>query len=67
LTNSSIRYWIPVDEEKCELEENPFECPECHGHVKLDVTYFEQVDEWCACPYCTTMLNWPVGDYEEDE
>ena len=60
------RYWIEVNEELCQLEDNPFECPECGGHVKLDWTYFDQVDEYCFCPYCQTRLEWPLYLQEEE-
>lgn len=61
-----VACWIEVDEEKCELDV-PFECPECHGHVRLDITFYDQVQKWCFCPYCLAELQWPDGDWEEDE
>jgi uncharacterized Zn-finger protein len=52
------QYWKEVSEEKVELDA-PFECPGCNGHVRLDLTYFEQVNEWTHCPYCGARLYWP--------
>ena len=66
MTGYLDRHWLPVDEEKCQLEDSPFECPVCQGHVKLDLTYFEQVEDWCYCPYCITRLEWPPELKEEE-
>jgi len=47
-----IMEWKPVEAEKCELE-GPYECGDCGGHVMLDATYLDQVEEFAYCPYCT--------------
>jgi DNA-directed RNA polymerase subunit RPC12/RpoP len=47
-----------IEIEKTELE-GPYECPSCGGHVKLDSTFLEQVQEWVTCPYCQTDIEIP--------
>ena len=51
--------WIPVSADKCELE-GPYECPDCGGHLMLDVSFLDQVNEDICCPYCGAEAR--VGD-----
>ena len=50
--------WIKVDPAKCELE-GPFECPYCAGHVMVDCTFIDQVDDFLCCPYCRREVEVP--------
>ena len=45
-----------VDDDKCELTET-LECLKCGGHMKLDVTFIEQVSETMCCPYCNIEIT----------
>ena len=49
---------IPVSKEKCELD-GPYECPNCGGHMMIDFTFVDQVDNSITCPYCETQLSIP--------
>lgn len=40
-----------IEENKTTLE-GPFECENCGGHVMLDFSFLEQIDEKVWCPYC---------------
>lgn len=51
IIETSEIYWRKVKKEKCELE-GPYECPCCGGHIMLDATYLDQVEEIALCPYC---------------
>jgi len=46
-----IMQWVLVSNETCELE-GPYKCEQCGGHVMLDATYLDQVEEFAFCPYC---------------
>jgi len=45
--------WKLVDSQNCELE-GPYECPNCHGHFMLDITFLDQINTITFCPYCRT-------------
>uniref|UniRef100_A0A6M3Y148 Uncharacterized protein n=1 Tax=viral metagenome TaxID=1070528 RepID=A0A6M3Y148_9ZZZZ len=49
-----LKRWIKVPLEKCEME-GPYECPFCGGHISVDSTYLDQVDNEIICPYCKAM------------
>jgi len=49
--STKIPFWKSKEKHLCELE-GPYECPECGGHVMLDVTYLDQVETFVYCPYC---------------
>lgn len=51
-------YWKIASPEDCELTE-PLECPTCKGHVALDVTFLDQVDNLVTCPYCGAKVYYP--------
>lgn len=53
--------FIEVSAEKCELE-GPYECPGCGGHVMLDATFLDQVQDGVSCPYCKTACYVPIVD-----
>lgn len=46
-----MAYWKKVEKKKCELE-GPYECPHCGGHIMLDATYLDQIEDAVRCPYC---------------
>jgi hypothetical protein len=56
--STPIYYWREKDLDLVDLDV-PFECPFCGGHVALDATFFDQVQNWCYCPYCQERLFWP--------
>lgn len=45
-----------VPKEKTELM-GPYECPTCAGHMMLDATYLDQVNEIVTCPYCKSRIT----------
>jgi len=44
-------YWKKKEADEVELI-GPLECPNCGGHVALDATFLEQVEDIVVCPYC---------------
>lgn len=47
---------------KLVLKENtelcgPYECPHCAGHMMLDATFLDQVNEIVSCPYCKGRIT----------
>ena len=55
-TNTGIRSWKSITKDKCELE-GPYECRNCGGHIMLDATFLEQVENVSSCPYCGTLAE----------
>lgn len=55
---------IPVDKSDTYLTED-LECPFCAGHMKLDLSYLEQITREVNCPYCEKKVV--VGDDVYDE
>ena len=51
-------YFLETSEDLTELE-GPYECPHCHGHVKLDSTFLDQVTLKVRCPYCGKVVQVP--------
>jgi len=50
--------WIAVAWSNVEVD-GPFECPLCQGHVVLDATFLDQVNDTVTCPYCNKRIKVP--------
>ncbi len=46
----------PVSKEKVKLI-GPYECGYCQGHLMIDASFLEQVDELITCPYCKLLQD----------
>ena len=53
--------WITVAWSNVEVD-GPYECPLCGGHVLLDVSFIDQVDDTVTCPYCNKRVRISEGE-----
>ena len=57
----TTNYLVSIRRSQME-KEGPYECPLCNGHMILDATFLDQVDDTVTCPYCERRVRVPEKD-----